>query len=430
MATKAVTSPAAIPFPANWHILALSPQRELVDLFTSYLNVKDTIAFLSCCGTLWDIRSPRFFKNLDFTGTRPDLEKFTEFAVNCVNTVMIDLSRCKSVVTDAWFEKIGAHCGNLRRINLNNPTIDLRDRTTDDGLKHFVKCQKLQEIIGVALYSIKPICDLVAQCPKLTRFNTVYWRADDELPKAVAKCPKFTKLELGCCDITDKGVAQLKNLQTLRLAIANGVTRSGIQTLMQNNPGVQELELWNSPVEDQHLFGCRELRDLRLVGCEKITLTGIIFVLSKNPKIEVLDLSIDINDEWLRQMAPHCPSLKMLMIPEDLVSDMACREFFVQKPNTVLKFSTYSMKSEQMRAHEEEAATLHRTVSDVNRCLRTATIAGKITKDRLDPPFVWQMRLKAVRAKKTVLRPLLLHPDCWAYSKNAPTLKKQRTEKE
>ena len=107
--------------------------------------------------------------------------------------------------------------------------------------------------------------------------------------------PELQQLDLSHCQVTDDGLALLRNLplESLRLRGCKTVTDTGLATIAHGFPELQQLDLSHCQVTDDGLAVLRNLplKSLRLRGCQTVTDTSIATLAAGCPELTKLDVT-------------------------------------------------------------------------------------------------------------------------------------------
>lgn len=405
MAAKGAASSTERGFPVTWHLIPLIKEcRDPTTNILSFLNIESLVSLFTSCGSLWDFRKRlvthlQTLTHLGFSGKKMTYDRFGQFIPLCTNVRKIDLSNCNRMSHD-WIGLIGRFCKRLTSIHCRNDS--------EPTYKELECCQELREVSFKWMMSRgSELLSLTKKLPNLTSFAATMTEESDAPVYNLAKCVNLQAVSLSSSGITDRSVACLKGLQRAKLDSKN-IKNAGIQKLIENSPDLTDLELVQVGMNDEGLKAlgkCTKLQRLSLWECDQVTLPGVIGVLTQNAKLEVLELVCDMNDEWLKEMAPLSSHLRTLVVWQGTVSEEACREFLKQNPNVTIEIASDSpvrvfMISPQREAYGKRLLKEAQVVIDVAEKARRLAITQS-----------WQLALKASRVVKTsVVKALLLTP--------------------
>ncbi len=208
------------------------------------------------------------------------------------NLKELNLRGCKRI-TEAGLEAIVENASNLKHLTLDNcpgTTIKVLHKLNAKGITFTIE--------GVTFK--KNVLDLSP------RYNLT----DEELAKALEANPETTELNLTrCTNITDAGLAPLKNFQwltSLNLHGCDQITDAGLEHIA-NLTQLTELKLGHCKLTDagfQHLAGFSQLTSLKWYDCSQLTDAGFQHIASFS-RLSALDLQYchQVTDAGLQNLA-------------------------------------------------------------------------------------------------------------------------------
>jgi hypothetical protein len=173
-------------------------------------------------------------------------------------------------------EQIGALRGHegLRRIMLNS------ERLTDAGLEHLGTLPNLEEfLLRRSAYTAE---GLVKLAPRLGNVRSLHFSqrgVTDEGLAALKSLPGLSRLSIGACEVTDRGVQHLRGLKDLEelMLYQVALTDDGL-AILKDLPKLKKLYIGAPGVTDRgivHFKALTGLESLMLYG-SKVTTAGVL----------------------------------------------------------------------------------------------------------------------------------------------------------
>ena len=238
-----------------------------------------------------------------------------KIAETCPKLKVLDISNCRRVDGAAASIALGAHCHNLRRINLN-----------------FCKFQELRTAKGQQNGGLQT---LAANCSKLEHlhFNNCFTSPPDldNWQTLVSRNPQLTAITLSSTAIAAEHVkamaANCKNLKHLELQEMEdnilGLDVWGM--LVTSNPGLTRVNVSHNDLTDDHMkvlaASCLMLVHIELANVNldfRLTEAGIM-ALGDCPSLRHVNLSgraAAVTDKALKHIIANCPLIAYLDLAE------------------------------------------------------------------------------------------------------------------